>query len=46
VSGHKDGTILIRNAESGVIEKTLKGDDEIAFSVQYSLEGNKIAAGF
>jgi hypothetical protein len=46
VSGHKYYTIIIRNVETGVIEKTLQGDNQFACSVEYSPEGNKIAAGF
>jgi WD40 repeat protein len=46
VPGHKDRKIIIQNVETGVIEKTLQGIDEDALSVQYSLMGHKIAAGF
>ncbi len=46
MSGNKNFTILIRNVETGVLEKTLEGDDENASRVQYSPKGDKIGAGF
>jgi WD40 repeat protein len=47
VSVHYNKTIIIRNAETGVTESTLQGDDDqLALSIQYSPKEDKIAAGF